>query len=62
MERKLYRITGSKMIAGVCSGLADHFNIDVILVRIAFGVSVLFGFLGAIIYIILWAALPTRPI
>ena len=26
--KKLYRNTENKMLAGVCSGIADYFNID----------------------------------
>ena len=36
MERKrLYRNVNDKMLCGVCSGLADYFNIDPTLVRLA---------------------------
>ena len=28
MEKKLYRNTNNKMLAGVCSGLAEYINID----------------------------------
>ena len=44
MERKrLYRNVNDKMLCGVCSGLADYFNIDPTLVRLAW---VLLGFMG----------------
>lgn len=57
-SRRLYRDSEHKTIAGVCSGLAAYFDIDVIFVRIAF---VLFFFLGGFIipvYIVLWIAVP----
>ena len=61
MEKKLQRNERDKMIAGVCAGLADYFDIDVTWIRIAFVVAVLAGFSGLLIYIILWIALPSGP-
>jgi phage shock protein PspC (stress-responsive transcriptional regulator) len=49
------------MIAGVCSGLADYFDIDVTWVRIAFVVAVIAGASGILAYIILWIAVPKKP-
>ena len=34
--RKLYRSTSERMIAGVCGGLGDYFNLDPTLVRLIF--------------------------
>ncbi|WP_081675016.1 PspC domain-containing protein [Daejeonella oryzae] len=62
MEKKLYRDQNSKRIAGVCSGLADYLDVDVTLVRIVFlfaAVATLTGFLA---YIILWIAVPAKPV
>ena len=28
MEKRLYRIEDGKMLAGVCGGIAEYFNID----------------------------------
>jgi phage shock protein PspC (stress-responsive transcriptional regulator) len=46
------------MIAGVCAGLAAYLNIDVRLVRLAFGLFLVFYGLGALLYAIAWAVLP----
>ena len=47
------------MIGGVCSGLANYFGIDVVVVRIIFVVlAVTFG-VGLIPYLILWIAVPS---
>lgn len=32
---KLYRARNSKMVTGLCKGIADYFNISVLIVRIA---------------------------
>jgi phage shock protein PspC (stress-responsive transcriptional regulator) len=46
------------MVAGVCTGLAAYFRIDVNLVRLAFGIFTVFYGLGIIIYLVAWAILP----
>ena len=61
MEKKLQRNEQDKMLAGVCSGLADYFDVDVTWIRIAFVVATLAGFSGVLAYIILWIAVPARP-
>lgn len=57
-KKRLARRWEGRMIAGVCSGLAYYLGIDVSLIRLIFGLSVLFGGIGIIIYIILWIAMP----
>jgi len=62
MERKLYRNTHDKKLAGVCSGLAEYFDVDVTLVRVAFIVAVLAGLSGILAYIIFWIIVPAKPL
>lgn len=59
MEKKLLR-SRNQMIGGVCAGLANYFNFDPTLVRVAYVLlSVLSaGFPGALVYIILWLVMP----
>ena len=61
MEKKLQRNEQDKMIAGVCAGLADYFDVDVTWIRIAFVVAFLAGFSGLLAYVILWIAVPVKP-
>ncbi len=49
-----------KSIAGVCSGIAETFGIEPILVRLAFLASLFFGGSGLLLYIILWIILPVE--
>ena len=44
--RKVYRNTIEGKLFGVCSGLADHFDTDPVLLRIGFICSVLFLGIG----------------
>ena len=59
-NKKLYRIEDNCILAGVCSGLADYFDIDVILVRIIFVILAIGGGSGLLIYIILWIVTPEK--
>ena len=56
--RKLYRSRDQRMIAGVCGGLADYFNIDATLVRVLFLLLAVFGGTGLVIYIVMWVIVP----
>ena len=48
------------MIAGVCGGMADYFNLDPSLVRIIYVLVSFFSvaFPGILVYIILWIIIP----
>ncbi len=55
--KKLHRDPDSKILGGVCSGLAIYFNIDVVLIRVLF-VMALIMTLGFWVYVILWIVVP----
>ena len=55
-RRRLFRDENHKLLGGVCSGIANHFDIDIVIVRIIF--LVLFG-VFFIPYIILWIVVPS---
>jgi len=57
-RRKFFRDPDNAIICGVAAGIAAHFNIDPMFVRLAFAISVLFGGTGVIIYIILCFIMP----
>lgn len=46
------------MIGGVCSGLANYFDIDVSLIRVLFVVMFLCASAGFWLYILLWLVMP----
>lgn len=58
-DRKLYRDSSNRIIAGVASGIAQYFKIDPIIVRILLILASLGG-LGLIAYIICWIGVPTK--
>jgi len=58
----LYRNTRDQKVAGVCAGLADHFNVDHWVIRLAaiggfffFNALMFFAYIGA------WIAMAPRP-
>ena len=55
---KLYRDTDDVRIAGVCSGLALYFGVDIALVRILMLIALIVGSAGFWVYVILWIAVP----
>ncbi len=57
-ERRLFRDTDNATIAGVCSGIANFFSLDVVIIRAIFVVFFLFGGFGIPLYIILWVIIP----
>lgn len=57
--KKLRRPRNSRMIAGVCSGIARFFDLDPTLVRLIYALLTVFtAFAGVIIYLIMWIIVP----
>ena len=61
-EKKLYK-SQDKMIDGVCAGIAEYFDVDPTLVRVAYAAASIFttGFPGIILYIVLAIVMPRNP-
>jgi phage shock protein C len=62
MTKKLYRSQVQKMIGGVCSGLAEYFDLDVNIMRLLFiALTLLTAILPMLIfYIIAWLIVPVE--
>jgi len=59
-RQKLYRNESNKKLAGVCSGLGEYFDVDPLIIRLAFLVA-FFGYgFGGLLYIVLWIATPSK--
>ena len=56
--KKLQRDTQHRVIGGVCSGLANYFDIDAVLVRLLFVVAFLVFGTGFWVYLIMWIVIP----
>lgn len=59
--KKLYRSRTNRLIAGVCGGLGEYFEIDPVLVRLVFILSIFFGGFGILLYLILILIVPLEP-
>ena len=57
--KKLYR-SSNRVMAGVCGGIAEYFDIDPTLIRVAYVILSLFSaaFPGVLLYIILMILIP----
>jgi phage shock protein C len=56
--RKLYRSRNQRILAGICGGLAEYFNVDATLIRVLFLVLAVFGGTGLVIYVVMWLIVP----
>ena len=57
-KRRLSRPMYDKKIAGVCSGFARYFGVDVTLMRILWIIFALGTGIGFVAYIVAWIAMP----
>jgi phage shock protein PspC (stress-responsive transcriptional regulator) len=55
---QLMRSQDDRVIAGVAGGIAAHYGLDPTLVRVIWALSLFFGGLGAIAYLVLYLVLP----
>jgi phage shock protein PspC (stress-responsive transcriptional regulator) len=61
MAKKLYRSRKNRVIAGICGGLAEYFDVDPIIIRLITLILVLSAGAGLIAYIIAWIVVPEEP-
>lgn len=60
MSKRLYKIEQGKKIFGVCGGLAEYLNIDVVIVRIVWAVLGLCYGTGVVLYLVCAFVLPNK--
>jgi phage shock protein PspC (stress-responsive transcriptional regulator) len=60
MARSLYRSENDRVLAGVCGGLADYFDIDPVVVRLGWVLCSLFAGAGVLLYLVAWVVVPTE--
>ena len=56
--KKLYRSKKNRVIAGVCGGIGEYFNVDPTLIRLLWIIFLLLAGSGIIAYIIAWIIIP----
>jgi len=58
-DAHLLRLSATdRRIGGVCGGLGEFFELDPLLVRVAFVVLAFVGGLGILLYVVLWLVIP----
>lgn len=61
MEKKLTRNSNNKILAGVCSGIAEYLGTDPTVIRVLFALGIVFtagwGLLG---YLACWFIMPPK--
>ena len=59
-EAPLRRPEEGRLLGGVAAGLADHFDLDVTIVRLAIVLLALSGGAGLMLYIAAWLLIPAE--
>ena len=59
--RRLYKSRRDRIIAGVCGGIAEYFQIDVVIVRIACVLTVFLHGIGLLAYLLALFVVPSAP-
>jgi len=60
LAKKLYRSRKNRVIAGVCGGLGEYFNIDPVLIRLLWVLATLIYGAGIFAYILAWIIIPEQ--
>lgn len=60
MKKRLYKSTTDKKLCGVCAGIAQYFDLDPTLIRLAWVIFTLLGGSGIIAYIIAAIVMPAQ--
>ena len=60
MSTKKLTRSSNKVIAGVCGGVANYFNMDPTIVRIIWVLCVILGGFGILAYLIMWLVMPKQ--
>ena len=60
MEQKKLTRSANKILAGVCGGIAEYFDVDPTLVRVCYAALSIFttGFPGLLLYIVMMLIMP----
>lgn len=58
--RRLYR-TRSRVVAGICGGVAEYFGLSASRVRLAAVLMLLLGGLSLWAYLVMWLVVPNEP-
>ena len=58
--KKLYKSSSDKKLAGVCGGIAEYFDVDSTIIRLAWVIFTFAGGAGLLAYIIAAIVMPSK--
>lgn len=58
--KKLCKSKSDRKIDGVCAGIGNYFNIDPTIIRLLMVITLCFGFMGGIFYIVCMFIMPVE--
>ena len=61
MKKKLYKSNSDQKLDGVCAGIAEYFDVDPTVIRLAWVLFSLCGGSGVLAYIICAIVMPRKP-
>ncbi|MBO5928858.1 MAG: PspC domain-containing protein [Clostridia bacterium] len=61
MDKRLYKSSTDKKLDGVCGGIAEYFNVDSTIIRLAWVLFSALGGSGILAYIIAAIVMPRKP-
>ena len=60
MQKKLYKSSVDKKLCGVCGGIAEYFELDSTVIRLAWVLFTVFGGSGLLVYFIAALVMPVK--
>jgi phage shock protein C len=60
--KRIFRSKYNRVLGGVCGGLGNYFNLDPVLIRVAWVVSFFALGAGFLAYLIAWIIIPEEPV
>ena len=60
--KRLYKANTGKMLDGVCAGVAEYFDIDPTVIRVAWAIISCFAGIGILAYIACAVIMPRKPL
>jgi phage shock protein C len=59
MNKRLY-LSEDEVFGGVCGGLAEHFGIDPVFIRVPLFLLAVYYGIGLVLYLAFWLAMPHK--
>lgn len=60
-RRRMYKSRSNRIVAGVCGGVAEFFEIDPMIIRLLWILSIFLGGAGLALYVVAMFIMPTNP-